>query len=129
MNKQQKAYALAKAKVQTLFEMQEEHEAEFLKGTGYTNEDGEIPTRFWMIDDEEEFIRLCREFDNHPSNLTKQLNAAEEALKKAEDALIDFAISLIPAGPRETLNRNRNSYNIRQKMIDLAFRLDTKTIK
>lgn len=129
MNKEQKAYALAKAKAQTLFELQEEHEAEFLKGSGYTNEDGEIPERMWMIDDEKEFSRLCAEFDKSPLNLTPQINAAEEDLRKAEDALIDYALSIVPAGPRETLNRNRNSYSIRKKMLDLAFKLDTRTVR
>lgn len=129
MNKEQKAYALAKAKVQTLFDMQQEHEAEFLKGSGYTNPDGEIPTRFWMIDDEKEFSRLCDEFDKSPLNLTFQLNEAEKGLRVAEDALIDYALSITPAGPRETLNRNRNRYNIRMKLLDIAFRLDTRTVK
>ena len=129
MNKEQKAYALAKAKVQALFDMQQEHETEFLKGSGYTNEGGEVPTRFWMIDDEEKFRTLCREFDNSPLNLTPQVNAAEADLRKAEDDLIDYALSITPAGPRETLNRNRNRYSIRMKLLDIAFRLDTRTVK
>lgn len=129
MNKEQKAYALAKAKAQTLFELQKEHEAEFLKGSGYTNEDGEIPERMWMIDDENEFKCLCAEFDKSPLNLTSQVNAAEAELRKAEDALIDYALSIIPAGPRDTLNRNRNSYSIRKKMLDIAFKLDTRTVR
>lgn len=129
MNKQQKDYALAKAKAQTLFELQKEHEAEFLRGTGYTNDDGEIPEELWMIDDENEFKRLCAEFDESPLNLTSQVNAAEAELRKAEDALIDYALSIIPAGPRDTLNRNRNSYSVRKKMLDIAFKLDTRTVR
>ena len=128
MNRQQKEYAEAKAKVQALFELQEEHEATFMMGSGYTNEDGTVPTRFWMIDDDREFQRLCAEFDRSPLNLTPQINKAEVMLRQAEDALIDYALSITPPGPRETLNRNRNKYNIRKKLLDLAFRLDTRTV-
>lgn len=129
MNAQQKAYALAKAKKETLFELQREHETEFLRRSGYTNPDGEIPTEFYMIDDEAEFTRLCAEFDQSPLNLTPKINEAVEDLRKAEDALIDYALSITPAGPRETLNRNRDRYSIRKKLLDIAFRLDTRTVK
>ena len=129
MNRQQKAYALAKAKKETLFELQREHEAEFLRRSGYTNPDGEVPTEFYMIDDEQVFIRLCQEFDQSPLNLTPQINTAVDFLRKTEDALIDYALSITPPGPRDALNRNRNNYSVRKKLLDIAFRLDTKTVK
>lgn len=129
MNKEQEAYAVAKAKVQTLFDMQREHEREFLMRSGYTNLDGEIPTEFYMIDDEAEFSRLCTEFDGSSLDLTPRINEANSALHRAEDALIDFALSITPAGPREILNRNRDKYSIRKKLLDIAFRLDTRTVR
>ena len=52
-NKQQKAYVKAKAALETLETMEHEMEEDFVKSLGVTNEDGSIPSRTWMIDNDE----------------------------------------------------------------------------
>lgn len=128
MNKEQKAYALAKAKVDVLKCQQEKNEAEFIRKSGYYNPDGKIPTVLYAIEDEAEYERLCKAFDVDESNLFNKQCEAEQALRTAEDNMIDYALSITPEPARSILAEVRNEYKYHQKLVDLAFRLDTSTV-
>lgn len=128
MNKEQKAYALAKAKVDVLKYQQEKNEAEFIRKSGYYNPDGKIPTDLCAIEDEAEYERLCKAFDEDESNLFNRLCDAEQALRTAEDKLIDYALFITPEPARSILAGSRKEYKYRMKLVDLAFRLDTSTV-
>lgn len=128
MNKQQRAYALAKARVQALDEQNAENEKNFIIESGYRNPDGSVPEKLYMIDDEEAFERLCNEFDKSGKNLFQEVKIAEKRLRQAEDELIDYALSIVPKSIAEVLDRNRRTWKVRKKLIDAAFRLDTKTV-
>lgn len=128
MNKQQKQYAVARARAEALVEMMNENEAQFIREHGITNPDGSTPERLCMIDDDDTFDRACELFQESPLCLHDEANAAAKELTRAEDALIDYALSITPPGIRETLQKGRERYDIRQQLIDAAFRLDTRTV-
>jgi len=128
MNKQQSDYALARARAEALADLLRENEAQFIREQGITNADGSTPDRLYMIDDEDTFNAACILFEKSPLDLYAELTAAEKALTHAEDALIDYALSIVPASVRGTLQRGRKQENIRRQMLDLAFRLDARTV-
>ena len=82
-----------------------------------------------MIDDENDFLRLSEERDKAPLNQIENVRRAEDVLESAEDALIDYALSIIPSGVANTLNAHRRDYSTRKKMLEIAFRLDVSTVK
>ena len=128
MNAVQKRYATAKAQCEAVKKQQADNIVDFIKQSGYTNPDGKIPTELYLIEDEAEFERLCDAFEKSPYDIYADVTAAEQELKEAEESLIDFGLSLVPAAVREQLESGRKIWNIREKLIDAAFRLDTKTI-
>lgn len=128
MNKQQKAYAVARARVEALVESMNENEAQFIREQGITNPDGSTPKRLCMIDDEDAFGKACECFQQSPLCLNDEYNAAAKELMQAEDALIDYALSIVPPGIADTLQKGRKQHKIRQRLIDAAFRLDTRTV-
>lgn len=128
MNKQQKAYAVARARVEALVESMNENEAQFIREQGITNPDGSTPKRLCMIDDEDAFDKACECFQQSPLCLYDEYNAAAKELMQAEDALIDYALSIVPPGIASTLQKGRKQHKIRQRLIDAAFRLDTRTV-
>ena len=129
MNKIQENYAKAKARLDAIKEMQDANEADFIRESGYVNDDGTVPSHLWMMDDESRFDELSEQFDSSDKNLFFKVRDAEKELKKAEDALIDFGLSISPVEIRNTLNLNRNNWKIRKQLVNLAFRLDAKTVK
>lgn len=128
MNAVQKRYAIAKAAAEAADKQQLENTKEFIRNSGYKNPDGSVPTALWMIDDCDIFLRLCDEFEVSPLNIYSTVNETMRALEKAEDELIDYALSLVPASVADTLRKHRRDAATRQKMIDAAFRLDTSTV-
>ena len=128
MNKQQKQYAVARARAEALAETMNENEAQFIREQGITNPDGSTPERLYMIDDEDTFNRACELFQKSPLCLYEEHNAAVKGLTRAEDALIDYALSITPPGIRSTLQKGRKQHKIRQQLLDAAFRLDTRTV-
>ena len=51
------------------------------------------------------------------------------ALKAAEDRIVEYRLSLAPAGIRSPLEKGaKDSHATRQKLIDLVFRLDVSTV-
>ena len=52
----------AKAALETLETMEHEMEEDFVKSLGVTNEDGSIPSRTWMIDNDEIAEKAIEDF-------------------------------------------------------------------
>ena len=109
-----------------------EKERAYIVAQGIHNGDGTIPERVYCIDDAETFERASAETsaEIEGSGLWADILAAEKQLKTAEDVMIAYGISIAPAGIRATLERGvKENYTIRQKVIDLVFRLDVSTVK
>ena len=128
MNGVQKKYAKAKALKEAIQQTIDEAEEALIKELGIVNGDGSVPTRIFMIDDDETFDKVCEEFESRYSDQNNDLNEANKALREAEDALINWGLSIAPSVVRDILMRNKDEYRIRGKMIDLVFRLDSRTI-
>ena len=130
MNKQQKQYAVCKARLDALKAKRDEIERAYIVAHGIVNDDGETPQRTWMIDDESVFNAACNEIG--PVIDALGIYAADKDLERAEDALINYGLSIAPANIRETLRGGcfgpGARIKHREKMIDLAFRLDTRTV-
>lgn len=128
MNEKQRDYAMAKAKCQALKETMDEMEQEFIREKGVKNPDGSIPRFTWAIADEELSYRLSNELDELPGfrSLWEQKLEADKSLKKAEQELLDYTMSIVPQKVRDLIRSALDSK--RQELIDLAFRLDTSTV-
>ncbi len=130
-NSAQRAYMLAKAHLQALEDQEAEIEKAYIVAKGIRNSDGTIPEQVCCIDDMETFDRANEETaaEVEGSGLWADILEAREALKNAEDAMVAYGISLAPASIRATLERGvKEKYTIRQKMIDMVFRLDVSTV-
>ena len=131
MNKIQRAYMIAKARVQEIESRQEEIEKKYIADNGIVNPDGSTPEFLWCMDDDAAFDKANEEFAAliSAAGLETALNAARDALKAAEDRLIAYGLSLAPAGVRATLERGvKQNAAIRQKVIDATYRLDVSTV-
>ena len=128
MNGVQKKYAEAKSLKDAIQHTIDETEEYFVKELGIINGDGTVPSRLFMIDDEEVFDKACEEFEKLHGDLNDEYNATGDALKDAEDALINWGLSIAPSGVREILMAHKTEYRVRGKLIDLAFRLDSRTV-
>ena len=130
-NKVQREYMAAKALVETLEEQEKEIEQAYISAHNIVNPDGSIPERIYCILDEAVFDKANEETAAEISacGLETERNAAEAALKTAENRMIEYGISLAPAGIRATLAKGaKSNYTVRQKLIDLVFRLDVSTV-
>ena len=134
MNQEQKAYALARASYQLAKDEIKRYEQGFIERETIRNKDGSIPEHIWALDtdDEDYFDELCDKL--YAEDGFKSLYEAEtdafKNLQAAEDRLIDFSLSLpMPEKVRQTLQEHRKEHKIRDRLIDLAFRLDTRTVK
>ena len=135
MNAEQKAYALARAAYQLAKDEIKRYEQDFIVRENVHNQDGSVPDHIWAIDtdfDEDYFDGLCDKLYAEEGFLAL-CDAETEAYKNlqaAEERLIDYGLSLpMPENIRQTLQEHRKEYKIRDKLIDLAFRLDTRTVK
>ena len=131
MNNAQRAYMIAKARVQEIESQQEEIEKKYIADKGIVNPDGSTPDFLWCMDDDAAFDKAIEEFSAliSAAGLESALNAARDDLKAAEDNLISYGLSLAPAGVRATLERGvKQNAATRQKLIDLTFRLDASTV-
>lgn len=125
MNKEQKAYIAAKKDLARAEKIVADREKSFLENRG-RHED-----RLFQIDDERAFDSLLIEFYEDPEIVAMEENVhtKRDALKQAEKALIEYALEIVPAGVRETLRKGADAQiKIREKLIDLVVKLDTKTV-
>jgi len=126
MNKAQKDYLKAKAAHEAIEKLIAKIEADYIKANGIKNADGTIPAKSWMIDDESAFEKMMVDLEN-------ELNACEigiayEALKKTEDALIRYGLSLIQKVKdvekvQNVLLGKKAIYAYRQKWIELTMKV------
>jgi len=132
MNRIQKNYMVAKALVAQIESRQEEIERKYIADKGIRNPDGSVPELLFCMDDDAAFDVANAEFSEIIVNagLEKELNAARDSLKAAEDRLIAYGLSIAPAGVRSVLQEAvKKDSTTRAKIIDLAFKLDVSTVK
>lgn len=120
-----------KARVEAVKAQQEAIEKKYIADNGIVNPDGTTPELIYCMEDDAAFEKANEECSALivAAGLEDELNAARDALKYAEDRLIAYGLSLAPAHVRATLETEvkRNS-SVRQKVLDLAFRLDISTV-
>lgn len=97
-------------------------EAEFLRSRGRAE------TRIYMIDDDETFSRLNAEFAPHAECFGAGCAAAKTALREAESALVEYALSVAPAKIRDTLRSGCKKIVFREKLIGSIMRLDAAAV-
>jgi hypothetical protein len=131
-NAEQRVYMLAKAHLDALMDEQAEMERNYIKAQNIINDDGTAPEMIYCIDDEETFERINQEFSALPEAkaLWEEILEARELLKQAENQLIAYGLSLVPAREREILAQSAaTNYTTRKKIIDLVMRLDVATVR
>jgi hypothetical protein len=121
MNQVQARYATARAAFTAIEDAMRAKEAEFLQSRGRAE------TRIYMIDNDETFSRLNAEFAPHAECFDAGCAAAKTALREAEDALVEYALSLAPAKIRDTLRSGCKKIAFREKIIGSIMRLDAAT--
>jgi hypothetical protein len=121
MNRAQKAYIQAKAAYENTNDYLNQLEAAFLASRGRNEK------HIHAIDDDLAFDRLNTEFAEASKDEYAAFDKARENLKQAENDLIAYGLSLIPKQYADMLRTSQN-IKARQEMIDLAFRLDTRTV-
>lgn len=130
-NSAQRAYLFAKAHLQALRDLEGEMEKAYIAAKGIRNKDGTIPAWICSIDDMKIFDRANEEtsVEIEGCGLWKDILEAEETLKTAEDNLIVYGLSLVPASTRAILERGvKENYTFRKKVIDVILRLDVSTV-
>jgi hypothetical protein len=130
-NSIQRAYMVAKALVDTLEAEEQKRDHQYIIDHNIVNPDGSIPEYVWCIDDEEAFSKANEELGKIEveSGLQDKFNVAREALKIAEEKLIKYGLSLAPTHEREVLTKAvKENYKVREKVLDLALRLDVSTV-
>ena len=131
LNRQQRAYAEAKAAKEAAAEMYDEAEQKYIQTHGIKNADGTTPRHIWAVDcPEDEWDALNEEAYEDPElkEAADLKSAAMAALLQAENELVDWSLSIIPEGLRATLEPAKKQYKVREKLIDVAFRLDARTV-
>lgn len=119
MNKEQKNYIVSKVMWETVNMAQKEKFNEFLQIKCLTEND--------LNDDN--FNTLCAEYDIFATTEIKNSVLAWENLKLAENALIEFGISIAPVSIQETIKNGVKRYaKNRSELIDIAFKIDVSTI-
>jgi hypothetical protein len=113
---------VTKAAFRTLKAEMDKKERVFLKGKGRAE------AHIWEIEDETVFDLLNEEFAALTKDVWSDYITARDALKSAEEALIEYALSIAPAKIRETLRRGMRVIAFRNRLIDDVMLLDTKTV-
>lgn len=132
MNREQKAYALAKARYEAAREAEKDAEAAYIARHGIKNDDGTIPRALYAIKcDDDRYEEIIAEIDANGElrDVYAEVTEAALALRKAEDALIEYGLGLLPAEPAATLRRAKDRPKYRDRIIELTFQLDTRTVK
>lgn len=131
MNALQNEYVIAKALMELSDGMESRLERDYMARHGLKDANGETPRFLWMLPDvegiEEHITACCEEIE--ATGFYKEKHAAPDRLRKAENALLDMGLSLVPADTRQTLEKAcRTRYIILEQIIDLAMRLNPATI-
>ena len=132
MNRIQKAYAEAKAAEMAAKALIDDLETVYIKEIGILNDNGKAPVHLWCMDDEAAFDTHNERFGKQvqESGLEADYNKARENLKEAEEALVQYGLSITPAGIRETLAKGvKENATIRNKFVDATYRLNISTLK
>lgn len=134
LNKIQSTYLLAKAHLEALETALVENEREYMQAQGVTNPDGNIPDAIYRIEDEALFDKINEAHGAiiEANGMQAEINEARELLRQAEDALVEWGLSLpgIPAAEREALRQSaQTNFKTRWKVRDLALKLDASTVK
>lgn len=132
MNKIQKNYMAAKALVAQVESRQEEIERKYISEKGIRNPDGSVPELLYCMEDGAAFDKANEECSAIivAAGLENELNAARAILKAAEEKMIEYGLSIAPAGVREVLQKAvKENACTRMKVIDLVFRLDASTVR
>lgn len=130
-NLQQDNYLVLTALMETLKNKEECLEREYIKENGITNEDGGIPERIYCIDNEETFDKANKGFSETPKmkTLWAEILKCRDAIKMAEDELIEFALSIAPSAIRNTIEPvAKTDYTTRKKLIELILKLNVSTV-
>lgn len=130
-NKYQEAYMKAKAIVKSIESQQEEIEKKYISDNDIVNPDGSVPELIYCMDDDAAFEKANKECSAliSAAGLEDKLSAARADLKSAEERLIEYGLSIAPAGVREVLRKEiKENACTRFKVIDLVFRLDVSTV-
>lgn len=129
MNQIQKTYILARANFETVDEQVAAVDQKYISEKGIVNEDGSIPRASWAIEDDatcEMAMAECTKIATE-SGLWNEHCRARKLLREAETELIKFGLSFLPRKDKEVLERAvENDLTCRTKVLDLAFRLDTR---
>jgi len=134
VNKHQKRYAMARAKYQLAKDEASAYEQAFIIRENVRNKDGSVPSALWAMDEESEeyYDELCKRLDSEEEYraLCDAESDAHRALVAAEESLIDYGLSIpMPESVRKTLSEHRQDWKVRERLIDLTFRLNTKTVR
>ena len=131
-NKFQNAYSNGLALVKLIEDEIAEVEAAYIKEHGIVNPDGSIPTRVYCIADKAVFdaANEATAAIIERRRLNTELVKLKEALRIAEDNVIEYGLSIIPPGMRsEKFNEAvKTDYTTRQKFLDMVYKLDVSTI-
>ena len=125
-------YMITRLHLDALISHQDELEKKYISNKGIVNIDGSIPNHLWCMDNDAAFEEANEEFEALivANGLDKELNEARDILKSAEDELIAFGLSLAPDNIRAILEEAvKKNAIIREKVLNLAFNLDTSTLK
>jgi hypothetical protein len=124
MNAVQKAYIKAQAVYETLTDQMNQLEVVFMMNHSRAEK------HIWAIDDESVFDRLNNEFSETFKDEETVLVKARTDLRRAENDLIAYGLSIIPKKYKSEADTLRSSRDItvRQKMIELTMNLDKRTV-
>jgi hypothetical protein len=124
MNAVQREYVKAKDVYESANYQIDRLEAAFLASRG------RVEKRIYAIDDDSAFEALNVEFAEASKTEWAALVEARENLKQAENDLIAYGISLMPGKYQKEADvlRSCRDVAVRQQMIDLALRLNTRTV-
>lgn len=130
-NKFQRAYMVAKARVQEVESQQEAIEKKFIADKGIVNPDGSVPEFLYCMEDDAAFEKANDECAALivSAGLEEELNTARSVLKASEDSLIAYGLSLAPAGVRATLEKAvQHNAATRAKVLDLTTMSETERL-
>ena len=130
-NREQRAYMLAKAHLETLESKHDKMEQKYIRTQNIVNADGQTPKLIYCIDNIDTFNQVNEAFSALPEvkRIWQQILEARELLKQAEENLISYGLSVVPAKERAILTESaKTNYTTRTKLIDLVMQLDTATL-